>query len=166
MKIYRHWSKVFALCCVTSLLAAITASAQIPASDSSSTKGDDKPTVTYFSAAQVDASFAKGVSVLSPGPKGGNFIIMTAQRSTPGLAEFHGKYADVIYVVEGTATLITGGEIIGGKTTAPDEIRGESIKGGESRKLAKGDVVIIPNGIPHQFLGVTAPFLYYVVKVK
>jgi len=122
--------------------------------------------VTYFSAAQVDASFAKGVSVLSPGPTGGNFIIMTARRETPGLAEFHGKYADVIYVVEGTATLVTGGEIIGGKTTAPDEIRGESIKGGESRKLAKGDVVIIPNGIPHQFLGVTAPFLYYVVKVK
>jgi mannose-6-phosphate isomerase-like protein (cupin superfamily) len=165
MKTLRHWSKIFILCCATSLLAAVAASAQTPALDSSA-KSDDAPAVTYFSAAQVDASFAKGVSVLSPGPKGGNFIIMTARRSTPGLAEFHGKYADVIYVVEGTATLVTGGEIIGGKTTAPDEIRGDSIKGGESRKLAKGDVVIIPNGIPHQFLGVTAPFLYYVVKVK
>jgi len=72
----------------------------------------------------------------------------------------------VIYVLQGSATFITGGEAVDGKTIAPDEIRGSSINGGETRKIAKGDVIIVPRGVPHQFLEVTNPFLYYVVKVR
>src|SRR5438094_780199 len=52
------------------------------------------------------------------------------------------------------------------KTTAPDELRGTSIRNGETRQIAKGDVIVVPNGVPHQFLEVTNPFLYYVVKVR
>lgn len=32
--------------------------------------------------------------------------------------------------------------------------------------ITKGDVVVIPNGTPHWFKEVKAPFLYYVVKVR
>jgi quercetin dioxygenase-like cupin family protein len=52
-----------------------------------------------------------------------------------------------------------------GKTIAPDEIRGARIDGGSAQALAKGDVLIVPNGVPHWFKEIKAPFLYYVVKV-
>ena len=81
------------------------------------------------------------------------------------MAEVHELDTDIIYVLDGTASLVTGGEVVDGKTTAPSEIRGASIRGGESRTLAKGDVLVVPNGTPHWFREVRGPFLYYVVKV-
>jgi len=45
-----------------------------------------------------------------------------------------------------------------------DEFRGTSVRGGKTQRLVKGDVFVIPNGVPHQFTEVEAPFLYYVVK--
>jgi len=120
--------------------------------------------VRYYPAADVTAAFAKG-AVLFDGA-GGNYMIHASRREKPGLAEVHVKDADLIYVMEGSATFVTGGRVIEGKTTGPDEIRGASIAGGQTRPLAKGDVIIVPKGTPHQFTGTTNPFLYYVVKVR
>jgi hypothetical protein len=61
---------------------------------------------------------------------------------------------------------VTGGELVDGASTEPDEVRGPSIKGGEPHKLQKGDVIVIPRGTPHHFTEVTAPFNYFVVKVR
>ena len=80
------------------------------------------------------------------------------------MAEVHVRDTDIIYVLEGSATIVTGGQVVDGKTTATDEIRGRSIAGGTARRLAKGDLFIVPNGVPHWFTEVQAPFLYYVVK--
>jgi glc operon protein GlcG len=80
------------------------------------------------------------------------------------MAEVHVRDTDVIYVLEGTATVITGGEVVEGKTIGPDEIRGSAIRGGTEQRLVKGDVFIVPNGVPHLFKELQAPFLYYVVK--
>jgi quercetin dioxygenase-like cupin family protein len=52
------------------------------------------------------------------------------------------------------------------ETTASDELRGSGIRDGKTQQIAKGDVIIVPHGVPHQFLEVTNPFLYYVVKVR
>jgi quercetin dioxygenase-like cupin family protein len=93
-------------------------------------------------------------------------MVHASRREKPGQAEIHTKDADVIYVLQGAATFITGGEAIDAKTTAPDEVRGVSIRNGQTRQIAKGDVIIVPHGVPHQFLEVTDPFLYYVVKVR
>ena len=60
-----------------------------------------------------------------------------------------------MHVLEGRATVVTGGEI-----------RGEKLEGGERRELHEGDVLAIPNGVPHQFTDVSDPFLYFVVKVE
>ena len=65
-----------------------------------------------------------------------------------------------------SATLVTGGTVVEGKTTAPDEIRGKEITGGEPREIKPGDVIIIPAGVPHWFKNVKGPVLYYVVKVS
>jgi quercetin dioxygenase-like cupin family protein len=61
---------------------------------------------------------------------------------------------------------VTGGTAIDLKSTGPEELRGSGIRGGQTRQLKPGDVLIIPNGIPHWFKEVSAPFLYYVVKVR
>src|SRR5438093_2357360 len=125
----------------------------------------DTPAGSYWEKSKVDEAFSKG-SVLFDGSDGRNYMVHASRREKPGQAEIHTKDADVIYVLQGTATFVTGGEAVDGRTIAPDEIRGASIKGGSTRKISKGDVIIVPHGTPHQFLEVTNPFLYYVVKVR
>jgi len=122
-------------------------------------------TVRYFPASDVTAAFEKG-AVLFDGSGGANYMIHASRREKPGMAEVHVKDADLIYVIEGSATFVTGGQVVEGKNIAPDEIRGASIRDGETRELAKGDVIIVPKGTPHQFARTTNPFLYYVVKVR
>jgi mannose-6-phosphate isomerase-like protein (cupin superfamily) len=96
----------------------------------------------------------------------GNHLAMIAHREGDGEAEVHEKQADVFVVQDGEATLVIGGEVEGGKTTAPGEIRAPSIKGGSKRPLAAGDIVHIPAKIPHQLLIVSGKkFTYFVVKV-
>jgi len=131
----------------------------------SGTMSDAAPAVSYWEKSKVDEAFSKG-AVLFDGSDGRNYMVHASRREKPGQAEIHTKDADVIYVLQGSATFITGGEAIDAKTTEPNELRGSGIKGGETRKIAKGDVIIVPHGVPHQFLEVTDPFLYFVVKVR
>ncbi len=121
--------------------------------------------ITYFSKAEVEEGFAKG-SVLFDGSGGRNYMVHASRREGPGMVEVHTKDADILYVLKGSATIVTGGTIVDGKPIAADEIRGREITGGETRQLVPGDVMIIPNGVPHWFKEVKAPFLYYVVKVR
>ena len=81
------------------------------------------------------------------------------------MAEVHTKDADIIYVLDGTAALVTGGSAIEPKTVAPDEIRGRKIAGGKTRQIVKGDVIIVPAGTPHWFKEVPNSVTYFVVKV-
>jgi glc operon protein GlcG len=120
--------------------------------------------VKFFGSKDVEAAFDKG-AVLFDGA-GNNYMIHTSRRVSPGMAEVHTKDADLIRVIDGSATLVTGGNVIGGNNIATDEIRGTSIENGETRQLAKGDVIIVPAGVPHWFKEVNSPFLYYVVKVR
>src|ERR1051325_7050270 len=121
--------------------------------------------VTYFPKNDVDEGFAKG-SVLFDGAGVRNYMVHASRRETPGMVEVHTKDTDILYVLKGAATVVTGGTMLDGKNIAPDEIRGREITGGETRKLVPGDAMIIPNGVPHWFKEVQAPFLYYVVKVR
>ena len=70
----------------------------------------------------------------------------------------------MIYVVDGSATLVTGGKAIDARTTAPNEIRGSRIEGGEAHHISKGDAIVIPNGVPHQFTSVSGELHYFVCK--
>jgi glc operon protein GlcG len=121
--------------------------------------------VSYFDREQVVAAFSKG-AVLFDDRGERNYQIHTSRREGPGMAEVHLRETDVIYVQNGGATFVTGGTVVEGNTTAPDEIRGASIRDGETRRLVKGDVIIVPKGTPHWFREVQAPFTYYVVKVR
>ena len=118
--------------------------------------------VTYLPAEQVAAAFAKGMPLL----EAENYKIHASRRDKPGLVEVHVKDTDIIHVLTGSATLVTGGTLVGGKTIAPEEIRGTSVEGGETRTLQPGDVMVVPNGTPHWFKEVPGPMTYYVVKVR
>ena len=74
----------------------------------------------------------------------GNYNFQIAHREGSGEGEWHEKMADVFFVQSGEATLIYGGELVDGKTTAPGEMRSASIQGGMEKKIAAGDVVTIP----------------------
>jgi mannose-6-phosphate isomerase-like protein (cupin superfamily) len=116
--------------------------------------------VTYIDSEKVSATFAKGGPLIeTPGYK-----VHAGRRERPGLVELHTQETDVFYVVEGTATFITGGAMIGGKEVSPGQMRGTSITGGETHHLKKGDVIVVPNGTPHQFAETSNPFLYFIVK--
>ena len=119
-------------------------------------------TVTYLPAERVRAAFAKGDVLLN----NGKYQIHASRREEPGQVEIHTKDTDLIYMLEGSTTFVTGGTIVDGKTTAPDEIRGTSVTGGQTRTLTKGDVIVVPSGTPHWFKQVSGPLLYYVVKVQ
>ena len=120
--------------------------------------------VNYFPREAVSAAFAKG-GVLVNG-EGRNYMVHASRRDQPGQAEVHVLDTDVIYVQQGSATLVTGGSVVNGKTVEANEIRGESIAGGEARRIARGDVITVPNGTPHWFQDVQSPLTYYVVKVR
>jgi glc operon protein GlcG len=126
--------------------------------------GGSTQAVRFYPGKDVDSAFGKGAVLFSG--EGGNYMIHASRREAPGQAEVHLDDADLIHVLDGTATFVTGGEVVDGKSTGADEIRGAAIKGGETRLLAKGDVVIVPPGTPHWFKEVKSPFLYYVVKVR
>ncbi len=132
------------------LAAGHSANAAPPAAD-----------VTVIEAEQVRAGFAKGMPLV----ENDAFKIHASRRETAGSAEVHLRDTDTIYVQSGSANFVTGGRVVDPKTVAPSEIRGASIEGGVARRLAPGDVFVVPNGVPHWFQAVEGPLLYYVVKV-
>lgn len=120
----------------------------------------------YYPHEQVAAAFAKG-GALAQGKSGqAVYQVLTAKRDGPGEVEVHGLDTDIVYVLKGTATFVTGGAVVGGKHTAPNEIRGKSIQGGTPHHLAAEDIIIIPHGVPHWFEAVQPPFQYLVIKVR
>ena len=115
----------------------------------------------HIAADRTAAAFAKGQPLIETD----RYKVHASRREAPGQAEIHDADTDIIYVLDGAATIVTGGQALDARVTAPGERRGASIDGGATERLVKGDVFIVPNGVPHQFTEVQGPFLYYVVKV-
>lgn len=117
--------------------------------------------VVHFDHDKVSAAFASGGPLLVTN----NFKVQTGRRTGPGEVEIHERDTDVFYILEGTATFVTGGKAVEPRTISAGEIRAKEIAGGEERQLAKGDVIVIPRGVPHWFKQVDGTFVYFVVKV-
>lgn len=110
---------------------------------------------------KVAAVFTQGGTLLQTN----NFKVIASHRAGPGVVEQHELDTDIFYVTEGSATLITGGHASELKAAGPGELRGKEITGGKEHHLVKGDVIVIPNGVPHWFKDTSSQFLYFVVKV-
>jgi len=122
------------------------------------------PPVLFFDAKQVNTSFSTGSVLLDGSDR--HYMVHTSRRDKPGLAEIHALDTDIIYVLQGSATLVTGGTAVDAKEIEANEIRGSRIEGGVTRQLAKGEVIIVPNNTPHWFKEVSGTFLYYTIKVR
>ena len=104
-----------------------------------------------------------GLASETLGHWGNHLLLKTRREASSGQAELHEKQADLIVVQSGQATIIFGGKIVNGKTTAANEIRGTSIEGGERQALKAGDIVHVPVNTPHQVLLDAGQTLDYVV---
>jgi len=128
-------------------IAAVAARAQQPA-----------PTKTYSSAADVAALLAKAKADHKEGqPTVVETILHLAPynanleyRSSVGPAAVHEKEAELFYVLDGSATLTTGGKLKDEKRNG-ENLTGTGIEGGSDQAVAKGDVVIVPENTPHWF---------------
>jgi mannose-6-phosphate isomerase-like protein (cupin superfamily) len=132
--------------------------------------------VDYYSASDLQAN-AKMMAAKSPGithvavvnplAKYGNDYTLLIYRNADGLAELHEHESDLYLVVEGEATLISGGTMLDRKVKSAGEFTGSGILNGQSQLLKKGDVVHITPNIPHQLKVRTGQsFIYFVQKVK
>jgi mannose-6-phosphate isomerase-like protein (cupin superfamily) len=118
--------------------------------------------VTYVSHEKVSAMMAKGGAIIED-----HGLRVLAQRRGAGEAEVHAKTNHVFIIVEGEATFVTGGTLVGAKETAPDQLRAPSIQGGQAHHLTKGDVITIPAKTPHWWKEVsTKTIAYYGVNTE
>jgi mannose-6-phosphate isomerase-like protein (cupin superfamily) len=118
-------------------------------------------TATYISHDKVADALAKG------GPLAATkaYTISGSHRNGPGQVEVHEKETDILYIMDGEATFVTGGTMVGGKMTKAGQWLGTDITGGQSHHMVKGDVITIPAGMPHWFKEVPKSVSYFVVKV-
>lgn len=77
---------------------------------------------------------------------------MLSFRSRSGEVEVHERFADLFCVLSGSATLVTGGAVIGARAVGRGETRGDAIDGGERQELKPGDIAHVPAGTPHQMM--------------
>ena len=122
---------------------------------------EDTSGVQLFDHKTMDEAFSKGKMLIT----NNHYKVLAGRRVEPGVVEVHEHDTDVIYVTEGNATFVIGGSIADAKTDSPGEIRAKISTDGTAHHLNKGDVIVVPKGIPHWFSEVSGTFLYFVVKV-
>jgi len=110
---------------------------------------------------KVAAAFEKG-GVLEVNS---SYRVQAGHREGPGIVEIHDYDTDIFYIIDGTATLVTGGKAIDSKQTGRGEWRAPRTEGGTPHQLTKGDIVLIPPGIPHWTTAASNPFDYLVIKI-
>jgi len=122
------------------------------------------PTKLYSSASDVTAMIAKAKAerkpdqanyvqqILSLAPYNANLEYRVA--GVNAAASVHEKEAEMFFVIDGGGTLVTGGRLKDEKRTNAENLGGSGIDGGASRRVAKGDFVMVPENTPHWFTGI------------
>jgi mannose-6-phosphate isomerase-like protein (cupin superfamily) len=158
---------------LAALLGAVALSAQTPAPRPAATPtpaatpppapAPPKPVTSalFFDHTKTADAFAKGTRLV----EAPDMIVLGGHREVNGQVEVHDKETDVIYIIDGAATFVTGGKMVDGRVTGPGQWLGRDISGGEEHRLVKGDMMIVPAGMPHWFKQVSPQVSYYVVKV-
>ncbi|SRR5579871_1402569 len=128
---------------------------------------------TFTTAAEVQALLAKAKGerkegqvmvaehILSLAP----YNVNLEYRPVDGAAAVHEKEAELVYIIDGSGTLITGGKVVGEKRTNATNLSGTGIDGGAAQAVSKGDFAIIPEGTPHQFKPANGPLVLMTMHV-
>jgi mannose-6-phosphate isomerase-like protein (cupin superfamily) len=153
-------------------LATAVALAKPPARQPSP-QSSDKPTKTFTSAADVTALIAKAKSerkegqptVAEPMLELGSYDGHLEYRASVGPAAVHEKEAEMFYVIDGSATLMTGGKLVKETRTNSTNLSGSGIDGGTSRSIAKGDFILVPENTPHWFRSINGVLVLFSMHV-
>jgi len=150
--------RVFAAVSVFIVLSGSAAAQQPTAPGPTPT---DRTKASHMTAAELNAALAKlptdraagSVRVFTLAP-----YAVNVERRMPVAqsASVHEAQAELFYVVDGSATLLTGGTLVGG-TRNGSNMQGRSIEGGTPQKFSKGDFLIVPSGVAHQFIDIQSP---------
>ena len=118
--------------------------------------------VHYIGHDKVTATMTKGGAIVEdPG------LRVLANRREAGEVELHEKTSHIFIIVEGKATFVTGGTMVGARQTSADERRASKVEGGLTHHLSKGDVITIPARTPHWWKEVpTKTIAYYAVNIE
>ena len=114
---------------------------------------------TYTSAAEITALMAKAkaekkegqATVTEPILRLAPYAANLEYRTLVGPAAIHEKEAEMFYVIDGSGSLTTGGALVNPTRPNPENVTGTAVEGGSARPVAKGDFIIIPEGVPHWF---------------
>jgi hypothetical protein len=129
-------------------------------------RGNQPPRAALTKSAYVSHDKIAGCTTAGTFVNTPEYMVQCSHRVAPGVVEIHMKETDIIYVVDGTATFVTGGKALGVTSDNPEQPRGKDVQGGETHHLTKGDVIAVPAGTPHWFKEVPASGVsYYVIKV-
>ena len=131
------------------------------------------PLITYFGHEKVDASFAQALA--STGSKdlfsrkdrqGHTWAAHSNSRgkADEGKLHSHEDWTGVVVIMSGAATFITPGTASTTQGSRQTADGGLLIGAGESHRVGKGDVVIIPPNAPHMYRNIEEPFRYLVVQ--
>jgi mannose-6-phosphate isomerase-like protein (cupin superfamily) len=130
---------------------------------SAASTGEGVPAaVHYIPHEQVATVMAKGGPILNdPG------LLILANRRAAGAVEYHEHTNHIFIMVDGEATFITGGTMVGAKRTSPDQMTATSIEDGQTFHLTAGDVVTIPAKTPHWWKELSTKTVgYYAVNIE
>jgi mannose-6-phosphate isomerase-like protein (cupin superfamily) len=137
------------------------------ASSSSGQQGAPQPAPTdrtkasQFTSAELAAAIAKvptdrpvtATRIFTLAPYAVN---VERRQPLPQGASVHEAQAELFYIIDGSATLLTGGKLVG-ETRNGTNLSGKSIEGGTPHKFSKGDFLVVPSGVPHQLVDIQAP---------
>lgn len=133
----------------------------VPAQAQTAQPPTDRTKATVFSATDLAAGLARlpgdraaaSVRVFSLAPYNVN---VERRLAKPQGASLHEAQAELFYVIEGAATLLTGGALVA-PTRTGSNLAGTGIEGGTRQAFGKGDFLLVPSGIAHQFVDIQAP---------
>ena len=119
-------------------------------------------TATYVDSQRLLDNFGKANA--NPIVPGTGYEVQTNRRVKNGNIEIHVKETDIFYVMAGSATILVGGTPVEPRETRPNQMTAKDMQNPQSYDLKKGDVLVIPAGIPHWFKQVNGSIDYLVVK--
>ena len=123
------------------------------------------PAAAAISAWKASEVFAKGPLLLDR-MASNRYQVFAVRRDAPGSVEHHALDTDIIMVLDGAATFVTEGVVTEPRSLRANEQSGSGIRDGKARRVARGDVIIVPNGTPHWFSEVSPAIRYFAVKLR
>ena len=144
-----------------SALALLIVSVAAAASAQTAPPPTDRSKATVFSSTELAAALGKlpsdrpsaSVRVFSLAPYNVN---VERRLARPQGASLHEAQAELFYVIDGSATLLTGGALTS-PTRNGTNLAATGIEGGVRQTFNKGDFLLVPSGVPHQFVDIKAP---------